>query len=340
LSDVFSGIAIGLEHAYKPGDLLWVEGGIEGQVLQINWRSTQIATLHNSVAIVPNSIMAKSRLENRSAPTPSRGVTVRVDVAAAVDPQRCLAALGAAVQACRAPLAQPEPKINCVGLQGDGITYEVSFVVATSREIAPARTEMLAQMHRHLRHAGISLAISGIAPPPSVGVPPLAELMAGSDLFGPLTAEEQTLIRDHVVAVTREPGETLIREGEMPEALFLLSAGTLDLTQGQGADKRVLSRASPGDSVGVRQRPVVRRAVLRRNIKSEPVIDFSNVIGEGVHNAKRFAHPLANIAEHGKAQRVLLDCAYGIIWLFGTDRHHARARRRDAGQGGLIGLEL
>jgi iron(II)-dependent oxidoreductase len=40
LSDVFSGIAVGLEHAYKPGDLLWVEGGIEGQVLQINWRST------------------------------------------------------------------------------------------------------------------------------------------------------------------------------------------------------------------------------------------------------------------------------------------------------------
>jgi small-conductance mechanosensitive channel len=31
LSDVFSGIAVGLEHAYKPGDLLWVEGGIEGQ---------------------------------------------------------------------------------------------------------------------------------------------------------------------------------------------------------------------------------------------------------------------------------------------------------------------
>ena len=35
LSDVFSGIAVGLEHAYKPGNLLWVEGGIEGQVLEI-----------------------------------------------------------------------------------------------------------------------------------------------------------------------------------------------------------------------------------------------------------------------------------------------------------------
>lgn len=30
LSDVFSGIAVGLERPYKAGDLLWVEGGIEG----------------------------------------------------------------------------------------------------------------------------------------------------------------------------------------------------------------------------------------------------------------------------------------------------------------------
>jgi len=90
ISDVFSDIAVGLEHAYEPGDLLWVEGGVEGLVLQISWRSTQIATPHDSVAIVPNSIMAKSRLENCSAPTPMRGITVTVSINAGVDPQHCL----------------------------------------------------------------------------------------------------------------------------------------------------------------------------------------------------------------------------------------------------------
>lgn len=108
LSDVFSGIAVDLERPYKLGDLLWVEGGIEGQVLQINWRSTQIATPHNSVAIVPNSVIAKSRLENRSAPTPMRGVTVSVSIDAAIDPRRCTAALDAAALACRLPLSQPQ----------------------------------------------------------------------------------------------------------------------------------------------------------------------------------------------------------------------------------------
>ncbi len=158
LSDVFSGIAVGLEHAYKPGDLLWIEGGIEGQVLQIDWRSTQIATTHDSVAIVPNSVIAKSRLENRSAPTPTRSVTVSVSADAAIDPRRCVATLDAAVQACRLPLPQPKPTVSCVGLQGDGIVYEIRFLVGTTGEIAAARTEMLAQVYNHLRHAGIPLS--------------------------------------------------------------------------------------------------------------------------------------------------------------------------------------
>jgi small-conductance mechanosensitive channel/CRP-like cAMP-binding protein len=250
LSDVFSGIAVGLERAYKPGDLLWVEGGIEGQVLQINWRSTQIATLQNSIAIVPNSVIAKSRLENRSAPTPTRGVTVSVSTDAAIDPRRCVAALEAAVFACWLPLSQPKPTINCVGLQGDGVVYEIHFVVGATGEIGAARTEMLSQVHRHLRHAGISLGISGVAPLPSASVPTLRQLIAESELFGPFAAEEQALLGEHFVAVTHEPGETLIREGEIPEALFLLATGTVELAHGKDAGKQVLVRASPGDSIG------------------------------------------------------------------------------------------
>ena len=170
LSDVFSGIAVGLEHAYKPGDLLWVEGGIEGQVLQINWRSTQIATPQNSIAIVPNSVIAKSRLENRSAPTPTRGVTVSLSTDAAIDPRRCIMALDAAVHACMLPLTQPKPSVGCVGLQGDGIAYDIRFSVGATAEIAAARTEMLSQVtpafaacrdcSRRQRHSATAVGVS------------------------------------------------------------------------------------------------------------------------------------------------------------------------------------
>jgi small-conductance mechanosensitive channel/CRP-like cAMP-binding protein len=249
LSDVFSGIAMGLEHAYKPGDMLWVEGGIEGQVLQIGWRSTQIATLQTSVAVVPNSVIAKSRLENRSAPTPVRSVSVNVGVDANADPRRCIAALTAAAKAARIPLASPKPVVACTGLQGDGNLYQVRFTVGFSRDIEPARTEMLSLIHRHLRHAGIGLGVQGIAPLPAASCPALADIMAESDLFGQLAPDERGLFAEHFAAETYDAGGTLVQQNEMPRAVLLISGGTVELTRKDANGTRLLMRASPGDSI-------------------------------------------------------------------------------------------
>jgi len=251
LSDVFSGIAVGLERAYKPGDLIWVEGGIEGRVLQVNWRSTQIATPHDSIAIVPNSVIAKSRLENRSAPTPTRNITVTVNADAAIDPRRVIAALSAAALACRIPLSAPGPTFECVSLLGDGNAYEVRFFVRSSEDVRPARTEMLAQIHRHLLHAGIGFGVGGVAPLPSPPVPTIKDLLAESDMFGALAPEERGLFAEHFVPVRLEIGETLIREGEMPEAVFLLTGGTVEVARGEGNRRQVMLCASPGDTLGM-----------------------------------------------------------------------------------------
>jgi small-conductance mechanosensitive channel len=249
LSDVFSGIAMGLEHAYKPGDMLWVEGGVEGQVIQMSWRSTQIATYHSSVAVVPNSVIAKARLENRSAPTPVRTVSLTVSVDAGVDPRRCIAALTAAAQACRIPLSSPKPVVTCTALRGDGNSYEVRFTVGISRDIEPARTEALALMHRHLRFAGIGLGVEGVTPLPHAPRPTLADIMAESDLLGQLPDDERHVFAEHFVAKTFEAGETLVRQNDVPKVVFMIASGTVELTRDGDLGPHVLMRASPGDSI-------------------------------------------------------------------------------------------
>jgi hypothetical protein len=207
--------------------------------------------LNDSVAIVPNSVIAKSRLENRSAPTPTRIITVNVNADLSIDPRRVVGALQAAALACSYPLATPAPTAECVSLLGDGSAYEVRFAVMSSSDVRPARTEMLAHIHRHLRYAGIGLGAGGVAPLPLATVPTLADVITESDAFGALSPEERGLLAEHFVAVTREGGETLIHEGEMPEAMFLLTGGTVEVSRGEGSQRHVLLRASPGDSVGM-----------------------------------------------------------------------------------------
>ena len=250
MSDVFSGIAVGLERPYKPGDLIWVEGGIEGHVMQLNWRSTQIATGENNIAVVPNSIIAKARLVNRSAPTPVRGSTFEIRLDADAPPPRCVATLTAAALACRVPLSEPVPTVACIALQGDGAVYEIGFSVASSTVLAAARTELAGQLHRHLRHAGIALAVPGVAPPPRITVPTPAELLEQSELFGVIEPAQRDLLAQHFTATWLQPGDTLIREGDKPEALFVVASGTAEITRKTSGAPRVVYRLGPGETLG------------------------------------------------------------------------------------------
>ena len=76
LSDLFSGIALNLARSYGIGDWLVLGSGIEGRVVETNWRATHLLTNANDLVVVPNSDLAKARLTNLSSPERSHGVTL------------------------------------------------------------------------------------------------------------------------------------------------------------------------------------------------------------------------------------------------------------------------
>jgi small-conductance mechanosensitive channel/CRP-like cAMP-binding protein len=250
LADVFSGIAVGVERPYKAGDLIWVEGGIEGQVTQVTWRSTHIATGQNNIAIVPNSVIAKARLVNRSRPTIIRSDTIEVRLDASIPPERCLAALTAAVRSCRLVLASPAPEITCTGLHGDGCLYQVIFSVAASNQLGPARNELLVEVHRHLHYGGIALAVAGTAAVPLVPILTPGQLLEQSDLFSVMEPAQRDVLAQHFSTLWLQPGQTLIEEGGMAEALYVIASGTAEITVNEPGGPRIVHRMSPGETLG------------------------------------------------------------------------------------------
>ncbi|MCW6511842.1 mechanosensitive ion channel family protein [Lichenifustis flavocetrariae] len=90
LSDVFSGIAVGIEQPYAVGDRILIDGQTEGTVVQINWRSVRIQTDGDDVAMIPNSVAAKSRIVNRSVPSKRRRDTIHVPCPSCVPLNRSL----------------------------------------------------------------------------------------------------------------------------------------------------------------------------------------------------------------------------------------------------------
>lgn len=250
LSDVFSGIAIDIERPYRAGDLLSVDGKVEGRVREVNWRSTLIATGDGDLAVVPNSVMAKARLVNHSLPVPVRRVTVEVRLDPRVMAERCRAALDAAVRACRLPLAEPVPTVAQTALRGDGAVYEIAFSVAGGDVLGPARTEVLAQVQRHLFHAAIPLAVDGLAEVPRLAVPTAADLLARSDLFGMLSEPERGILAGAMDALQLDVGEPLFAQGDAADALYVVASGTVGILRREPDQTDLIHRASPGMTLG------------------------------------------------------------------------------------------
>jgi len=249
LSDVFSGIAVGLEKPFKPGDLLWIEGDIEGRVTQINWRSTHVITSQTNIAIIPNSVIAKAKILNRSTPTAVRGDTLIVKLDNRVDSSMCVETLGAALNACRLPLAEPAPEVFCSGLFADGNEYQLTFFVSSSLQLASARNEVFSLVQRYLFYEGISFAATGMTSP-AAEKPSLEALLERSELFKTLTPEVRQILAKYFSEASLQVGDTLLKRGIIPEAMMIISGGTAEVAL-HTAEKSLSSyKLSPGDSLG------------------------------------------------------------------------------------------
>ncbi len=128
LGDMFSGVVLNLAKPFHPGDWVILDGGIEGRVVETNWRATQIRTLMNDLAIVPNSIIAKARLVNASEPSEVHGLVLTVRLDPAVPPRIAVAMLNTALLSCNTILRVPVATVMIrswdagrVGMRADGV---------------------------------------------------------------------------------------------------------------------------------------------------------------------------------------------------------------------------
>jgi small-conductance mechanosensitive channel len=251
LSDVFSGIAVDIERPYKAGDLIWVEGDIEGHVAQVTWRSTHIATGPGNIAIVPNSVIAKARVINRSLPIPSRSDNITIKLDPSIPPKHCMDVLSAAAQAAMLPLLSPPPSVSCIDITPDEVLYAVSYMVASSEALPVARTELLTLIHHHLLYAGIGFVASASPSKLTSQGPPTADdVLARSDLFGVLEASLRQRVCAQLEPVRFARQEALLLDGCVPHHLFLIVSGVVEIAKQQPSHHVMLQRLGPGESVG------------------------------------------------------------------------------------------
>ncbi|MEQ8440083.1 MAG: mechanosensitive ion channel family protein [Ilumatobacter fluminis] len=128
LQDTLGGIASGFtllaDQPFQPGD--WIEAdGVEGQVIDTNWRSTRIQTRDGDLVVVPNGKLAGATITNFDEPARLHRVVVPVQVAYVNSPTDAKEMLLAAARSTPGVLAEPPPNAVVVQIDDPLMGYEV-----------------------------------------------------------------------------------------------------------------------------------------------------------------------------------------------------------------------
>ena len=245
LGDVFSGLSLSVEKPYDVGDAILLEGGVDGEVIQINWRSTHLRNSENDVVIIPHSSMAKMRIQNHSALTARYGGNLSLFVDSRNEPELTLEILKQAAMACPAILEEPAPSVTAIEFKDDRVTYKIYFSTSSFASAEEARSQIIAQLWKRAR-PGHHLSEAG--PIFFFGE---EELIDRLSIFEPLKTEEKNHLRSKVVRRHFKAGELLLTQGVKAESVQFVFYGVIQVThQVRDARELKLGRIGPGDSFG------------------------------------------------------------------------------------------
>ncbi|QFY63814.1 mechanosensitive ion channel (plasmid) [Rhizobium grahamii] len=276
LNDVFSGVALNLGRPYTLGDWIVLDDGVQGRVVETNWRSTHLLNNMNDVIIVPNSTLAKRRLTNLTSPDKAHGVEIRVRVLPTRPPSAIEETMREVLLSSNLILKEPAPSATIVALDGNGIEAELSFRVSDIGRISQVKNEIYDLVFRHLKASGLQLS-------PPAGDAPI-DLSAGQDglllkhpgsawrlvntvpLFATLTEEEKETLAASMKRQTFRKGAVIAAQDTSLLSLMVVRSGVAVVEREANGEHIELTRLAPGDLFG--ERGVLMGALEPGNVKA------------------------------------------------------------------------
>jgi len=157
LSGLASGMLLLSDRPFEPGDWISVDGGIEGVVTDIGWRTSQIQDRNRDVFVIPNYKLSEGTITNYSKPSPLHRVVVSLQVAYSNPPTRARAMLLAAAQATPNVLADPEPVVRVGPIDDPLMGYDVQMWIDDYKDAPQVKSDFGALVWYQSNRMGVPL---------------------------------------------------------------------------------------------------------------------------------------------------------------------------------------
>ncbi|MEX0769737.1 MAG: mechanosensitive ion channel domain-containing protein [Balneolaceae bacterium] len=155
-NNFISGLIVLFERPISVGDRVDV-GGIEGDVLEINIRSTKIRTMNNISIIVPNQEFVGSRVINYSHGDPTYRLDLEVGVSYGSDLDTVLKALKEVGDDHPKVMKNPAPRVHLIGFGDSSWDMELWVWVPDVKEYRSIRNELNQSIVRKFAEYNITI---------------------------------------------------------------------------------------------------------------------------------------------------------------------------------------
>lgn len=250
LGNLLAGMSLSLVRTVEVGNLIGVDG-VEGIVVNTNWRETMIRTRDDDYVYIPNNLLASHRVTNFSKPDQSHRHHIDVGASYSDAPGEVIEALVEAAQDSGVALDKPAARAVVTAYLDFGINYRLYFW--TNRYWQ--RYQVEGEVGRHIwykfKRRGIEIPFpmsdkllndfmavvyNQRKLPPSEGESErLLNELRNSDFLKDPGAKEESLLSDETVGTLAKhchfarytKGETLFRQGETGDSCYVVVSGAV-----------------------------------------------------------------------------------------------------------------
>lgn len=259
ISDIFTGIAIGVERPINPGDWIEVDGHPPGRVIDMNWRATRILTLDEVMVVVPNSQLGVQAFRNYSQPKRFYRVAAEFTLDYRVPAAQAERVLLAAVREIPELRSIPRsPDVMAGEFTERGIKWLMRFWIADVKRERQIVNQVLRNVQRNLNFAGLDVPAQRVelSRPAHIAAwddeeGAKRQFVTGIGLFDALQEDEIKRITDRIKSTFCKTGQAVVTQDEPGQSLFIIKEGVLNVVirDGSGTES-VVGQLSAGSFFG------------------------------------------------------------------------------------------
>lgn len=257
VGNIIAGVALQVGRSFGHGDWLVVENR-QGEVIEINWRSTRLKTLDDICVEIPNREVARQTLVNLNRPHRPYAMRIPILLDYATPPTRAKNVLLHAAANARGVLPEPKPKVFLRNFAESGVEYEIKFWMEDYHRFSDISDAIRTNVWYGLRRHGIrmpyptrTIQLERPARDKQQEIQSAARIILRQQpLFKCLTDEQLDTLLPRGKMVHFGRGETVIRQGENGDSMFILVEGEANVIAERGGRSKQVADFKAGDCFG------------------------------------------------------------------------------------------